>query len=162
LGVFQLRVHFLLVLQIHPVRILYTLDIVFWLVILLFMNTFPTCTPNLSNQNTVYIGYSIPIGCFSTTSTFPTYTPNSSSQNIVYIGYSIPIGYFFIYEYISYLYSKIIQSEYNIGYSILIGYFSLYYYISYLYSKIIQSEHCIYWMQCPGWLFQVPCTVEPV
>jgi len=103
LGVFQLRVHFLLILQIHPVRILYTLDIVFRLVIFWFMNTFPICTPKSSNQNTVYIGYSI-----------------------------------------------------------LIGYFSLYYYISYLYSKIIQSEHCIYWMQYPDWLFQVPCTVEPV
>ena len=50
---------------------------------------FYTCTPKSSNQNTVYIGYSIPIGCFSSTS-----TPNLSNQNTVYIGYSIPIGCF--------------------------------------------------------------------
>lgn len=53
-----------------------------------------TCTPNLYNQNTVYIGYSIPIGGFSNTSTFPICTPNLSNQNTTYIGYTILIGYF--------------------------------------------------------------------
>jgi hypothetical protein len=83
------------VFTVRPIRILYLLDTVFWLVVFIFCS---------SNQNTLFIGHSILIDCVFRC---------SSNQNTLFIGHSVLIGCF------HFLFVK--SKTLFIGHSILIG-----------------------------------------
>jgi hypothetical protein len=51
-----------IILKNHPIRTLYIFDTVFWLAV--FDYEYKNHTKKSSNQNTIYIWYSVLIGCF--------------------------------------------------------------------------------------------------